>query len=169
MIAIIAEKPSLARNIVEGIGKMNKRNGYYENSEYIVTYAFGHLFSLCDIEDYQPEKPTAPVRWKMEGLPCFPEKFRFKLKNGDDGNIDEGVKKQFETISALINRNDVTEIVNAGDSDREGEIIIRLCVENALKTPKKLSRLWLPDQTPQTVRKALSEMKDEKHYDNLAN
>ena len=46
---------------------MNKRNGYYENSEYIVTYAFGPLFSLCDIEDYQPEKPTAPVRWKMEG------------------------------------------------------------------------------------------------------
>lgn len=152
MIAIIAEKPSLARNIVEGIGKMNKRNGYYENAEYIVTYAFGHLFSLCDIEDYMPEKPISPIRWKMEGLPCFPEKFRFRLKNGDDGKPDEGVKKQFETISALINRNDVTEIVNAGDSDREGEIIIRLCVENALKTPKKLSRLWLPDQTPQTVK-----------------
>ena len=54
MFAIIAEKPSLARNIVAGIGEMKKKNGYFENSEYIVTWAFGHLFSLCDIEDYSP-------------------------------------------------------------------------------------------------------------------
>lgn len=170
MIAIIAEKPSLARNIVEGIGKMNKKSGYFENSEYIVTYAFGHLFSLCDIEDYSDNRDRdKPARWTMDGLPCYPDKFRFRLKDGDDGKADEGVKKQFETISAIINRDDVTAIVNAGDSDREGEIIIRLCIEHALKTPKKLLRLWLPDQTPQTVSKALSEMKEEKFYDNLAN
>lgn len=171
MIAIIAEKPSLARNIVEGIGQMNKKNGYYENSEYIVTYAFGHLFSLCDVEDYSVTEKSDDkrVKWTMENLPCYPESFKFKLKSGDDGLVDAGVKKQFETISAILNRNDVTAIVNAGDSDREGEIIIRLCIENALKTDKKLFRLWLPDQTPQTVKKALSEMKEEKFYDNLAN
>lgn len=169
MIAIIAEKPSLARNIADGIGKMNKKVGYYENSDYIVTYAFGHLFSLCDVEDYSENASTEPLRWSMNGLPCYPDKFRFKLKPGDDGKPDAGVKKQFGIISDIINRSDVSAIVNAGDSDREGEIIIRLCIENALKTPKKLLRLWLPDQTPQTVRKALSEMKDEKHYDNLAN
>lgn len=169
MIAIIAEKPSLARNIADGIGKMNKKVGYYENSEYIVTYAFGHLFSLCDVEDYSENASAEPPRWSMNGLPCYPDKFRFKLKPGDDGKPDAGVKKQFGIISDIINRSDVSAIVNAGDSDREGEIIIRLCIENALKTPKKLLRLWLPDQTPQTVRKALSEMKDEKHYDNLAN
>lgn len=169
MIAIIAEKPSLARNIADGIGKMNKKVGYYENSDYIVTYAFGHLFSLCDVEDYSENASAEPPRWSMNGLPCYPDKFRFKLKPGDDGKPDAGVKKQFGIISDIINRNDVSAIVNAGDSDREGEIIIRLCIENALKTPKKLLRLWLPDQTPQTVRKALSEMKDEKHYDNLAN
>ena len=169
MIAIIAEKPSLARNIADGIGKMNKKVGYYENSDYIVTYAFGHLFSLCDVEDYSENASAEPPRWSMNGLPCYPDKFRFKLKPGDDGKPDAGVKKQFGIISEIINRNDVSAIVNAGDSDREGEIIIRLCIENALKTPKKLLRLWLPDQTPQTVRKALSEMKDEKHYDNLAN
>ena len=169
MIAIIAEKPSLARNIADGIGKMNKKVGYYENSDYIVTYAFGHLFSLCDVEDYSENASAEPSRWSMNGLPCYPDKFRFKLKPGDDGKPDAGVKKQFGIISDIINRSDVSAIVNAGDSDREGEIIIRLCIENALKTPKKLLRLWLPDQTPQTVRKALSEMKDEKHYDNLAN
>ena len=86
MIAIIAEKPSLARNIVEGIGKMNKKSGYFENSEYIVTYAFGHLFSLCDIEDYSDNRDRdKPARWTMDGLPCYPDKFRFRLKDSDDG------------------------------------------------------------------------------------
>ena len=167
MIAIIAEKPSLARNIVAGLGQMNKKNGYFENSEYIVTWAFGHLFSLSDVEDYLPEdeKPKdGKQKWTMENLPCFPDNFTFKLKNGDDG-----VKKQFEVIKSLVNRADVTEIVNAGDSDREGEIIVRLCVKNALSAPKPFKRLWLPDQTPQTVKKAFSERKDEGEYENLAN
>lgn len=168
MIAIIAEKPSLARNIVAGIGEMKKKNGYFENSEYIVTWAFGHLFSLCDIEDYSP-LPSQSRKWTLDNLPCFPDKFRFRLKKDDKGKEDDGVKKQFETIKALLNRKDVDKIVNAGDSDREGEIIVRLCVNNALSENKPFYRLWLPDQTPQTVSKALSEMKEEKEYENLAN
>lgn len=168
MIAIIAEKPSLARNIVAGIGEMKKKNGYFENSEYIVTWAFGHLFSLCDIEDYSP-LPSESRKWTLDNLPCFPDKFRFRLKKNDKGKEDDGVKKQFETIKALLNRKDVDKIVNAGDSDREGEIIVRLCVNNALSENKPFYRLWLPDQTPQTVSKALSEMKEEKEYENLAN
>lgn len=168
MIAIIAEKPSLARNIVAGIGEMKKKNGYFENSEYIVTWAFGHLFSLCDIEDYSP-LPSESRKWTLDNLPCFPDKFRFRLKKDDKGKEDDGVKKQFETIKALLNRKDVDKIVNAGDSDREGEIIVRLCVNNALSEDKPFYRLWLPDQTPQTVSKALSEMKEEKEYENLAN
>ncbi len=167
MIAIIAEKPSLARNIVAGIGEMKKKSGYFENNEYIVTWAFGHLFSLCDVEDYTKEEKGK--KWSLENLPCFPQKFKFKLKNGDNGKPDKGVSAQFEIIKALLNRNDVDKIVNAGDSDREGEIIIRLCVENALKSPKPFYRLWLPDQTPKTVKKALLEMKKESHYQNLAN
>ena len=163
MIAIIAEKPSLARNIVAGIGEMKKKNGYFENSEYIVTWAFGHLFSLCDIEDYSP-LPSESRKWTLDNLPCFPDKFRFRLKKDDKGKEDDGVKKQFEIIKALLNRKDVDKIVNAGDSDREGEIIVRLCVNNALSENKPFYRLWLPDQTPQTVSKALSEMKEEKEY-----
>lgn len=166
MIVIIAEKPSLARNIVAGIGEMKKNNGYYENKEYIVTWAFGHLFSLCDIEDY---KPTENNRWTLENIPCFPEKFKFKIRQDNNKKPDSGVLKQFNIIKSLINRQDVDTIVNAGDADREGEIIIRLCIMNALESKKELLRLWLPDQTPETVSASLKEMKEEKSYQNLAN
>ena len=175
MVVIIAEKPSLARNIVEGIQQMNgsslqKKNGYFEGGGYVVTWAFGHLFSLCDIEDYTGGDPSA--RWSLDNLPCFPESFKFKLKHGADKKIDPGVERQFMTIKYLCCRDDVDKIVNAGDSDREGEIIIRLCVMNtgALDNgTKSFMRLWLPDQTPETIAKAIAEMKSEDEYQNLAN
>lgn len=162
---IIAEKPSLARNIVAGIGKCTRRNGYYEGEEYLVTWAFGHLFSLCDIEEYTG--PTASGRWSMENLPCFPEQFRFRLRQGADKQPDEGIRQQFERIRSLCARPDVERIVNAGDADREGEIIIRLCVEHT-GVKKPFFRLWLPDQTPETVVEALGSMKEEEAYQNLA-
>ncbi len=165
MVLIIAEKPSLARNIVAGIGKCARHNGYFEGQGYLVTWAFGHLFSLCDIEDYTG--PTATGRWSMENLPCFPEKFRFQLRKGADKRPDEGIQRQFELIKALCARPDVEKIVNAGDADREGEIIIRLCVEHT-GVDKPFYRLWLPDQTPETVAEALSAMKSEEEYQNLA-
>ena len=174
MIVIIAEKPSLARNIVAGIGQFTKlnfqrKNGYFEGGDYLVTWAFGHLFSLCDIEDYTGGE--AGKKWCMDSLPCFPSEFKYKLRMGADKKVDTGVEKQFETIKYLCLRDDVKTIVNAGDSDREGEIIVRLCVMNtgALGKPdKQFTRLWLPDQTPETVWKALNEMKNEAEYDNLA-
>lgn len=168
MILIIAEKPSLARNIVAGIGSMKKMDGYFENQEYIVTWAFGHLFTLYDIEDYSKEK-NVNIKWNLSNIPCFPKKFMFALKKDNNKQIDKGILKQFNIIKNLCNRNDVDKIVNAGDSDREGEIIVRLCIENALETEKELLRLWLPDQTPETVSQGLKEMKNEIEYDNLAN
>ncbi len=169
-ILIIAEKPSLGRNIAAAIGNLQKKNGYLEGEGYIVTWAFGHLFSLVDIEEYNPETAGKKARWSMKNLPCFPEQFRFELRRAENKTGDEGVAKQFATIKYLCNRADVDTVVNAGDADREGEIIVRLCIKNALgETPaKKLMRLWLPDQTPQTVRKALSEMQPETDYDLLA-
>lgn len=167
MIVIIAEKPSLARNIVAGIGKMDKKDGYFINADYIVTWAFGHLFSLVDIESYTGTGESK--KWTLDNLPCFPEKFKFELRRQDGkGTVDPGVRRQFGIIEQLCNRGDVDTVVNAGDADREGEIIVRLCVENALKEKKAQKRLWLPDQTPETVRRALSEMKDESEYDSLA-
>ncbi|MBQ2932076.1 MAG: topoisomerase C-terminal repeat-containing protein [Clostridia bacterium] len=168
MVLIIAEKPSLARNIMAGIGQMTKKDGYFIGADYIITWAFGHLFSLADIEDYS-ENSTPNARWSMENLPCFPNEFVFRLKKDKNGRTDSGVLKQFEIIKNLCNREDVDTIVNAGDADREGEIIVRTCIEKALTTPKTLKRIWLPDQTPQTVKAAMLELKDEKDYDNLAN
>ena len=168
MILIIAEKPSLARNIVAGIGTMKKLDGYFENEEYIVTWAFGHLFTLYDIEDYSEKKCENP-KWNLDNIPCYPETFKFSLKKDKSKQIDKGILKQFNIIKNLCNREDIVQIVNAGDSDREGEIIVRLCIENALNSEKKLTRLWLPDQTPETVKQGLLEMKDEIEYNNLAN
>ena len=168
MILIIAEKPSLARNIVSAIGNMKRNDGFYSNDEYLVSWAFGHLFSLADIEDYE-DTPPKEIRWKMDNLPCFPKKFKFNLKKDSSKQVDAGVMKQFNIISTLCNREDVVKIVNAGDSDREGEIIVRLCIENALKTEKDIYRLWLPDQTSETISQGLTEMKLDSEYDNLAN
>ncbi len=162
MILIIAEKPSLARNIAGAIGDMKTRNGYMEGKEYLITWVFGHLFSLADIEHYSPA-PAGVRGWTFDNLPCFPEHFDYQLRG------DNGVKRQFDLIASLCNRADVTAIVNAGDADREGEIIVRTCVQKALKEPKTQLRLWLPDQTAQTVRAALAELEPDSDYDNLAN
>ena len=178
MILIIAEKPSLGRNIVDGIhsftsGKMVKNGNFFEGNGYIVTWAFGHLFSLADIEDYQNQSGdgAGKVRWTMDNLPCFPAEFKYHLRSGRDKEPDAGVKRQFELIRALCNRPDVDTIVNAGDSDREGEIIIRTCIRQALESGagKRFTRLWLPDQTTQTIAESLKNMKPESDYDNLAN
>ncbi len=168
MILIIAEKPSLARNIVAGIGEMRKESGFYEGGGYLVTWAFGHLFALCDIETYQPS-PDGSTRWTMANIPCFPRKYQFELRRGADKQVDPGVVRQFEVIRRLCHRPDVDTIVNAGDADREGEIIIRLCVRQAEAEGKTQMRLWLPDQTPQTVRAALADLKPAAECDNLAN
>ena len=145
---------------------MQKADGFLYDKNYIVTWAFGHLFSLCDVEDYSPSDKG---RWTLDNIPCFPENFEFKLKRDRNNREDSGVKKQFETIKSLINRPDVDTVVNAGDSDREGEIIVRICVDKAKNSEKAFKRLWLPDQTPETIRASLSDMKSEAEYDNLAN
>ena len=177
MVLIIAEKPSLARNIASAIGSTRKCNGYFEGKDYIVTWAFGHLFSLCDIEEYIGNSSENP-RWTMDNLPFFPQSFKFKLRLNADKKPDDGVIRQFGIIRSLCRRDDVDTIINAGDSDREGEIIIRLCIENSLcssdnmddlHSSKRLLRLWMPDQTPETIRAGLSEMRSEDEFDNLAN
>ncbi len=167
MKLIIAEKPSLGRNIASAIGGMSAKSGYLEGNGYLVSWAFGHLFSLSDIDHYAPN-PDGSRRWCRETLPCIPKQFDFELRRDSDGKRDAGVEKQFRLLTDLCNRPDVEAVINAGDADREGEIIVRLCIDRALKSPKPIYRLWLPDQTPETVRAALSEMKEDKEYDLLA-
>jgi len=166
---IIAEKPSLARNIASSIGAKKKGDGFLYGEEYIVTWVFGHLFSLADIEHYNPN-PDGSNKWTIKNIPCFPERFVFELRRDSiTKEVESGVARQFETIRSLISREDVDTVINAGDADREGEIIVRICAEQAGISGKTFLRLWLPDQTPETIRAALSDMKDEAEYENLAN
>ena len=113
MKLIIAEKPSLARNIAAAIGPMQRRDGYLEGEGYVITWVFGHLFGLVDIEAYTaPDAPAdAKARWTMDNLPCFPETFRYELRRGDNKRVDPGVAKQFRLIEALCNRPDTEMII----------------------------------------------------------
>lgn len=172
MKLIIAEKPSLARNIIAAIGsnKFQKQDGYYECSDYIVTFAYGHLFGLKDLEEYNPNyDPDEKTSWTLEGLPFRPHEFLFKLRpDPKTHKVDPGVKKQFQTIKNLCARKDVECVINAGDADREGEIIVRIILDQA-GNQKPVWRLWMPDQTPDTIRAELRAVKRGENYDNLAN
>lgn len=174
MKLIIAEKPSLGRNIAAAIGDLKKRDGYLEGEGYYVSWAFGHLFSLCDIEHYSGLPSGEKRRWTMEGLPCIPEHFDFELRrDGRDGKPDAGIARQFETIRRLAARPEVDAIINAGDADREGEIIVRLCIQHAAAADpaiaaKRVYRLWLPDQTAETIRAQLAVERPDEEYENLA-
>lgn len=154
MKVIIAEKPSLGRTIASALGVNEKYDGYLSNGVIVVTYAFGHLLELKDMDQYFGHK----VPWG-ENLPFYPNPFEFDLKSD--------VKKQFDIICKLINDSDTDEIICAGDADREGEVIIRLILSTGLNSEKKISRLWLPDQTPQTIVKQMDERKLDSEYDNL--
>ena len=155
---IIAEKPSLARNIASALDIRVNKEGYMENEKYIVSWAFGHLFKLRDVDGYVGEKR----KWSEVKLPFFPEKFEFELKN------DSGIKKQYKILKNLINSKEVDEIVNAGDADREGQIIVDIIIDT-IKTNKKIKRLWLPEQTEETIRKAINNLEDNFKYKNLHN
>ncbi|MGL5751914.1 MAG: DNA topoisomerase [Paraclostridium sp.] len=157
---IIAEKPSLAMTIVKAINeKFEKQNGYFESENYIVTFGFGHLFQLYSIDDYFNREKT---KWVLDELPFIPTNYKFKLID------DSGVKKQFETIKKLVNRVDIDTIINCGDADREGEVIGRLIINNALEgNSKPIKRLWLPEQTDDTIRKELNNLKNNNDYDLL--
>ncbi|MBU3093850.1 topoisomerase C-terminal repeat-containing protein [Clostridium sp. CF011] len=151
---IIAEKPSLAMNIVKSIGNMKKNDGYFENAEYIVTFAFGHLLKLYDVDDYFDRAKTY---WNLEEIPFVPENFKFKLTD------DIGIKKQYKIIKSLVKSPNVDEIINCGDADREGEVIVNNIIYkifNEEKIEKKIKRLWLPEQTEQTILKELKELKE---------
>jgi len=152
---IIAEKPSLARNIVNAIGGTFKNsNGWYENDAYCVTYAFGHLFTFYDIEDYTKSEDR---RWKLDNLPFIPLRYWYKLKE------EKGIKEQFLKIKALAAREDTDLLVNAGDADNEGSYLVDLIIE-ATGAAKPVKRLWLPEQTEDTIRKALSNLPDNTKY-----
>lgn len=167
---VIAEKPNLGRTIAVGLQeRFEKRNGYLESENYIVTWGFGHLFGLIDIEEYFSNyDPSKRYTWKTENLPFYPDSFRFELKKTKK-EIDEGVKQQFLTIKKLLERNDIEYVIHSGDADREGEIIVRLILQNA-GYRGKVMRLWEDDQTPTTLGNAIRyNLHPDSDYDLIAN
>ena len=149
------------------MGEKTTRNnrGADESERYIVTSAFGHLFSLCDVEDYLGSEKT---NWKSTPLPFYPEEFRFQPKSDPKtGKADSGVKDRIRLIKQLVDRNDVDSVIHCGDSDREGEIIIRIILEQ-IGNKKPVYRLWLPDQVDKTIIRGLNNLKNDSDYDRLS-
>lgn len=164
MKLIIAEKPSLARTVAKALGKyedhtQKDRTGYLESKNYIISWAFGHILELYSIYDYLNNKD---IKWKDINLPFVPKDFLYKLKN------DETIKKQYKVLEDLVNKQSIEEIIHCGDADREGQLI----VDNILKkigTSKPIKRLWLPEQTDETIRKEVQNLKSNENYINLHN
>ena len=154
---IIAEKPSVAKNIADAYNIKIRKDGYFEGDDYLVTWAFGHLFQLFDAKDYDENMKG----WRMEKFPFIPEEFKYKVKcdNVNRSVTDKGAEKQINIIKTLIERDDVDGVISATDQDREGELI-SLEVFMYLNQNKPIYRLLLNEWTPDEVRKGMNNLKE---------
>ena len=166
---IIAEKPSLGRAIANALNVKKftgeKSNGYYENDKYIITWCFGHLFKLKDIGDYEG---LNNISWEDIALPFLPNPFELKYNPGRNEEEGEGIKKQVEIIKELVFKEDIEEVVHCGDAGREGQVIVDEVLEY-IGNKKKVTRLWLPEQTEDTIQKQIMNCKENDTYNNLSN
>lgn len=151
---VLAEKPSVARDIARVLNCNKKGNGYLEGDKYIVTWALGHLVTLADPESYDVKYKT----WKLEDLPMLPE--RLKL------TVIKQSGKQFNAAKAQLTRGDVNEIIIATDAGREGELVARWIIEKA-KVNKIIKRLWISSVTDKAIKDGFANLKPGKAYENL--
>lgn len=154
---IIAEKPSVAKNIADAYNIKNRKDGFFEGDDYLVTWAFGHLFQLFDAKDYDENMKG----WRMDKFPFIPEEFKYKIKcdNVNRSVTDKGAEKQINIIKTLIERDDVDGVISATDQDREGELI-SLEVFMYLNQNKPIYRLLLNEWTPDEVKKGMNNLKE---------
>ena len=154
---IIAEKPSVAKNIADAYNIKIRKDGYFEGDDYLVTWAFGHLFQLFDAKDYDENMKG----WRMDKFPFIPEEFKYKVKcdNVNRSVTDKGAEKQINIIKTLIDRDDVDGVISATDQDREGELI-SLEVFMYLNQNKPIYRLLLNEWTPDEVKKGMNNLKE---------
>ena len=151
---VIAEKPSVGRDIARVLGCKRQADGALEGSQYIVTWGLGHLVELADPEGYDPKYKD----WKMEDLPMMPEPFKLEV-------IGQ-TAKQFKVVRNQIYRKDVGEIVIATDAGREGELVARLILKKA-GTDKPLKRLWISSVTDKAIREGFAHLRDGREYEPL--
>lgn len=154
---IIAEKPSVAKNIAEALNVKKRKDGYFENEEYFITWAFGHLLQLYDAKDYD----EGMKGWKFEKFPFIPEEFKYKVKcdSVNRSVVDKGAQKQIGIIKTLIEKPQVDGIISATDYDREGQVIADE-IFNFLNVKKPIYRLLLNEWTPDEVKKGMTKLKD---------
>ena len=151
---VLAEKPSVARDIAHVLKCGKSLNGAMEGQEYIVTWGLGHLVTLADPEDYHPRYKE----WKMEDLPMLPDEFKL--------DVIKQTGKQYNAVKTQLYRNDVKDIIIATDAGREGELVARLILKKA-GSRKPIRRLWISSVTDKAIREGFAHLKDGREYDNL--
>ncbi len=151
---VLAEKPSVARDIARVLNCNQKRNGYIEGNKYIVTWALGHLVTLGDPEEYNKKYQT----WNMEDLPILPRESKLV--------VIKQTSKQFYTVKDLFHRKDVNKIIIATDAGREGELVARWIIEKA-NAKKPIQRLWISSVTDKAIKDGFNKLKDGRAYENL--
>ncbi|MBP1968308.1 DNA topoisomerase-3 [Virgibacillus natechei] len=157
MKLILAEKPSVAKNIADALKIKNKQDGYFEGNNYIITWAFGHLVQLYDAKDYDSKMAS----WKMDNFPFIPSDFKYKVKSDPRNRqkSDSGASKQIKVIQHLMKRNDVDMIISACDYDREGQLIGDSIIYRGGKKPnKEVYRLLLNEWTQTEVLQGLEKI-----------
>ena len=153
-ILVLAEKPSVGRDIARVLNCNKEKNGYIEGNKYIVTWALGHLVTLADPESYGEKYKS----WKMEDLPIIPPKLKTV--------VIKKTSKQFNTVKSQLNRDDVCEIVIATDAGREGELVARWIIEKS-HVKKPIKRLWISSSTDKAIKEGFEKLKDGRQYNNL--
>jgi len=153
-ILVVAEKPSVGRDIAKVLKCKKKGDGFLESDEYIVSWAIGHLVTLCAPEDYDASLKS----WKRYTLPIIPENIKLKA-------IPK-TRPQLIILNKLMNRKDISSIICATDSGREGELIFRYIYE-IVKCSKPVKRLWISSMTDTAIKEGLENMKPSEEYDNL--
>lgn len=148
---ILAEKPSVGRDIARVLKCHKKANGYLEGQNYIVTWALGHLVTLADPEKYDARYQ----QWRLDDLPIMPQDFELV--------VIPQTGKQYQTVKQLMHRNDVNEIIIATDAGREGELVARWIIEKA-HVRKPIQRLWISSVTDKAILDGFNHLKDGKHY-----
>ena len=154
MQLVIAEKPSVAQSLASILGVSTRHDGYMEGKKYIVSWCFGHLAGLADADVYD----TRYAKWKMEDLPIIPSPFQFR--------IAEGKQNQFDVLQKLMRREDVTEVINACDAGREGELIFRT-VYYLADCQKPMKRLWISSMEDEAIREGFQNLRPGSDFDGL--
>ena len=155
---LITEKPSVAMEFAKALKiTTNRKNGYLESQNWIITWCVGHLITMSYPEKYNEELKL----WRLNTLPFIPDEWKYE--------VIPQVQNQFNIVKQLLQREDVEEIYNAGDSGREGEYIQRLVFMMAKPNPKaKMKRVWIDSQTEEEILRGIKEAKDMSEYDSLS-